>query len=308
MSEPFVRRFQGERRLCIANLFLTTALFAAAGWISFWKGPRETGWLMVGCGVLLAAAYFAMGKLDAGPTPKALLSALCQPPAILFLLGDSEPKALLWVALSADLILTAAYFRIWVTLPQALLTDVLLILAYLWYPIEDILPAIAFQLMALAVLLVVCRGSASWKKYRLLSDEMEGFLNLFEDLYGRLQQGFDRTLVRLEQMTEQDGLLSECSACLGGGSEPVLAGVKSASQTLEQLLGKEENSQSQLLELQKGIQQAQTALEQNQRAVTQVEGIVRCHRGDIRAIQQDIRSLDHLIRSLQRDAIRPTNR
>ena len=242
MAEPNIFHFHSEKILCFINLALSLILLIVSGTMSFWNGEPMTGWLLYGCGIVLAAAYAAMGKLDAGTTPKALLSALCQPPLILYLLGKGELSGLSWLFLCAGLILTGAYFRVWVTLPQFLFSDLMLLLHVLWNAPESespfSLPFAGFQLAGLLVLLFVWRGGFYRRDYHLLSEELDGTINLFGDVYNRLQQGFDRTLVRLGQMTEQQELLSECSTCLRGATEPVFSGVQKSVRLLEQLQGK----------------------------------------------------------------------
>lgn len=331
MLENAAPRFREENRICTANLILTLALLAASGTISFLSAEPVTGWLMVGCTAALISAFFVIRRLEAGIVPKALLSALCQPPLIFFLMAfEKESSLLFWLTLTADIVLTGAYFRLWVTLPQFLLSDLLLVFIHLWQPFESLLPFLGFQLTGVALLLTVWRGNLSWKKSRYLAEELDSFLELFGDLYLRLQQGFDRTLVRLEQIREHDELLSECSAALCGGSEPVLTGIQEAAKIMGQLQGESLSQQHpsypnlsakplphttriQLAEAQKQIQKAQSALEQNQKSVAQVVGILRSSQGDLRAIQTDAKTLEHLTKQLygllylQKESIQPAN-
>ncbi len=312
MLDNHIPRLREEQRICTANLYLTTALLVICAIVSFLTVEAVTGWLLLGCAVILCAAYIAMGKLDAGITSKALLSALCQPLLILYLAGGEE-NGMLWLALVADLILTGAYFRLWVTLPQFLFTDALLLVSRFIFPASDIFPILGFQLAGAALLLTIWRGGVSWKACRNLSEELETVLELLDDLHGRLNQGFDRTLVRLAQMREQDELLGECSAVLRAKVNPVSSGIGKAEELLGKLSEAEPPSQE-ISQAQKNLQAAQDALEERQKAVAQVAGILRSHQGDIRAIQIESQSLARLTAQLysllrvQKDAIHPVNR
>ena len=240
MAEKFTSRLRGEQGICMANLIISLTLLIISGTKSFLEGEPTTGWLLFGCGLLLAAAYFLIGKLKGGITPKALLSALCQPPLILYLMGSGEFLYLTYFLLSADLVLTGAYFCLWISLPQFLFSDLMVLLHILWDMSGNsslfAVPFILFQLIGLATIFSVWRGNFYRKQFHILSEEFDGLLDMFGDLYNHLQQGFDRTLVRLEQISEQDGLLLECSSCLGAASEPVFSGVQRSVQILEKLL------------------------------------------------------------------------
>lgn len=315
MLDNHTPRLREEQRICTANLFLTTALLGVCAIVSFLTVEAVTGWLLVGCAVILCAAYIVMGKLDAGVTPKALLSALCQPLLILYLAGGEE-NGMLWLALAADLILTGAYFRLWVTLPQFLFTDALLLVSRFVFPASDIFPILGFQLAGAALLLTIWRGDISWKACRNLSEELETVLELLDDLHGRLNQGFDRTLVRLAQMREQDELLGECSAVLRARVNPVSSGTDKAVEILEKLTAAEPSQEehSRLAqEARMNLQSVQNALAERQKAVEQVAGILRCHQGDIKAIQIETQSLArltvqlHSLLRVRKDAIHPVN-
>ncbi len=329
MAEKFTSRLRGEQGICMANLIISLTLLIISGTKSFLEGEPTTGWLLFGCGLLLAAAYFLIGKLKGGITPKALLSALCQPPLILYLMGSGEFLYLTYFLLSADLVLTGAYFCLWISLPQFLFSDLMVLLHILWDMSGNsslfAVPFILFQLIGLATIFSVWRGNFYRKQFHILSEEFDGLLDMFGDLYNHLQQGFDRTLVRLEQISEQDGLLLECSSCLGAASEPVFSGVQRSVQILEKLQNKTQEFQNtvdlekrmavlfnpQLRETCRQLQSAQAALEQNKRMVAQVLGVIHNYQGDVRAIQQDTRSLGRMAQQtysllrVQKDAIHP---
>ena len=315
MLDNHIPRLREEQRICMANLLLTVGLLIVCAAVSFFTAEYLTGWMLLGCAFILCAAYFAMDRLDAGVTPKALLSALCQPLLILYLAGGEE-NGMLWLALAADLILTGAYFRLWVTLPQFLFTDALLLVSRFIFPVSDIFPLLGFQLAGAALLLTVWRGSVSWRACRALSEELETVLELLDDLHLRLNQGFDRTLVRLAQMREQDELLGECSAVLCAKVNPVSSGIGKAVELLESQANPSTSQTPSPLaeEARKNLQAVQDALEERQRTVAQVAGILRCHQGDIRAIQTEAQSLAHLTAQLhsllrvQKDTIHPVNR
>jgi len=265
MADPFSTRSLSEKSLCFINLILSLAFLAVSGTVSFWNSQPVTGWLLYGCGLVLAAAFAAMNKLDAGITPKALLSALCQPPLILFLLDKGELSGLCWLFLCADLILSGAYFRVWVTLPQFLFSDLLVLLHVLWsVPSQNgsfALPFTGFQLAGILVLLFVWQGGFYRKDSRFLSEKLDGMIDLFGDVYNRLQQGLDRTLVRLEQMSEQDELLSECSSSLRSAAEPVFSGVQGSVKLLEQIQEKMNEIQSFPLKSDKIISMADSSVQ-----------------------------------------------
>ena len=300
MLDNHIPRLREEQRICMANLLLTVGLLIVCAAVSFFTAEYLTGWMLLGCAFILCAAYFAMDRLDAGVTPKALLSALCQPLLILYLAGGEE-NGMLWLALAADLILTGAYFRLWVTLPQFLFTDALLLVSRFIFPVSDIFPLLGFQLAGAALLPAALAVL---------------FLGLLDDLHLRLNQGFDRTLVRLAQMREQDELLGECSAVLCAKVNPVSSGIGKAVELLESQANPSTSQTPSPLaeEARKNLQAVQDALEERQRTVAQVAGILRCHQGDIRAIQTEAQSLAHLTAQLhsllrvQKDTIHPVNR
>lgn len=329
MAVKFTSRLRGEQGICIANLILSLTLLIISGTKNFLEGEAAAGWLLYGCGVLLIAAFLLIGKLKGGITPKALLSALCQPPLILYLMGGRELLSLTYFFLSADLVLTGAYFCFWISLPQFLFSDLMVLLHILWDMSGNntpfTVPFILLQFVGLVTLLIVWRGSFYRKQSHLLSEEFDGLLDMFGDLYNHLQQGFDRTLVRLEQISEQDGLLLECSSCLGAASEPVFSGVQRSVQILEKLQNRVQEFQNaadlekrmailfnpQLRETYRQLQSAQAALEEYKRMIAQILGVIHNYQGDVRAIQQDTRSLGRLAQQtysllrVQKDAIHP---
>lgn len=271
MEEKQVTKEPMHKKAIFNTMVYVTFGVAAVFLIKNIVGKSLQGMIAIGVSLILfAGMLFIMKAAHAKEEVKQAAVSMC----LLFLvfiisINSGESYSDDFAMYLAVIGLTGLYLRPKYTLIQTVLTDILLIVQYIWHPekaenlAQFLLCVGTFTLASVMFYLAIRRGRAFINKSEIRAMEAEKLLNTLTEMGRDLQKNSENSLGKIEYLQEANGRLESSTKELKEGSDGITLEAGEVAETCKNVQERIQKTEEHIGALNREVKTFEDALAEN---------------------------------------------